>query len=122
MKISEDKRTLEIEIRRTLSAKEVESLIYELAECRAKMLPEVSNTLPVSDPTQKWLSQDQPSVQAKVLTDGRTRFWVRNQGLGWLAFNFNVDQSLKLRDFFASALDEDASFFVSERDDGDTSH
>lgn len=37
---------------------------------------------------------------AVPLKDGRTRFWLRSHGYGWLVFNLTCTQSASLRNFF----------------------
>ncbi len=101
MELSSDKRRLRLSIDADLSTEEVETLISDLAELRAHMDPPVPMERPTS-PNQRVSMQDEPSVLAKPLRDGRIRFWIRNHGIGWLVFNFTVQQAITLRQFFIS--------------------
>ena len=128
MKLLKNNTVLDVNINKSLSAAEVESLIYDLAELRAKMTPEVpmSRPIPGSEEAQKnILMQDEPAIITKLLKDGNIRFWLRSHGLGWLVFNFTVSQSITLRDFFiANTPDEDGntSFFSEDGGNSGSTH
>ena len=111
MKLSADKKSLAVSLNKTLSAKEVETLISDLSEFRANMEPPVPMERPRPDSdgaAERILMQDEPSIMAVPLKDGRVRFWLRNHGLGWLVFNFTVNQAVTLREFFiANTPDSD---------------
>ena len=109
MKLSDDKKTLRISIDAELSAVEIETLISDLSEFRASMEPPVPMERPRPGQTgsaERIQVQDEPSVMAVPLKDGRVRFWLRSHGLGWLAFNFTVSQAVSLREFFIANTPE----------------
>ncbi len=60
------------------------------------------------------------------LKDGRTRFWLRSHGYGWLAFNFTRAQSASLRDFFIAnapeQLDTGPNLFRDGNGNGNSPH
>lgn len=69
--------------------------------------------------------QDEPSIMAVPLKDGRIRFWLRSHGFGWLVFNFTHRQCATLRDFFqvhASHIDAGPSLFRDGNSGGNTPH
>ena len=117
MKLTADKTRLQLSLNDDLSAKQVETLISDLAELRANMEPPVPMERPTS-PDQRVSMQDDPSVMAIPLKDGRTRFWIRNHGIGWLVYNFTIQQSISLREFFISNTPDDDGSPNLFRDDG----
>lgn len=102
MKISDDKRQAEIDIRGAYGASELERLIAELSEIRAAMFPAVpmapATTNPTEDPAAARARGD-PCVQVAVMRDGVTRFWIRHAGLGWFAFNLPVERARALAEY-----------------------
>lgn len=59
---------------------------------------------------------------AKLLKDGRIRIWLSNSGLGWLAFNFTVKQSIALRELLiVNTPPNDAHPNLSSNEGGDGS-
>ena len=117
MKLTADKTKLQLSVNADLSAMQFETLISDLAELRANMEPPVPMERPTS-PDQRVSMQDDPSVMAIPLKDGRTRFWIRNHGIGWLVYNFTVQQSISLREFFISNTPDDDGSPNLFRDDG----
>jgi hypothetical protein len=93
---------------RRLSASELESLISDLAEIRAEKTPEVMRRPPqLTDEDIRVIPQDDPSIEARVLRDGRIRLWIRHGGLGWLVFNLSRQTNVVLRDYFIANTDPD---------------
>ena len=105
MHISEDKRTIRLKVDKTLTTEQLETLISDLAELRAGMDPPVPMERPTS-PDQRVSMQDEPAILAIPLKDGRIRFWLRNHGIGWLVYNFTIQQAITLREFFISNTPE----------------
>jgi len=102
----------------------VETLISDLAELRANMNPAVAMERP-TNPDKRISTQDEPSIMAKRLKDGRIRFWLRNQGLGWLIFNFTIQQAIALRQFMISntpETDGGPNLFFNEGSDSWPAH
>jgi len=105
MELSDDGKSIKLSINKELSAIELETLISDLSEMRANMLPAVPMERPKPGSeylSERILAQDEPSIEAKLLNDGRIRFWLRNHGLGWLVFNFTINQAITLREFLIS--------------------
>lgn len=127
MKLSADKRRVTLAINEELDTAQIEDLIAELADLRAEMEPGVPMERPTpGNPATRVAMQDDPSFTAVPLKDGRTRFWLRSHGYGWLVFNFTRAQSAILRDFFiANApenLDTGPNLFRDGNDHGNTAH
>jgi len=128
VKLSNNNEVLDISINKSLSTVEVESLISDLAEFRAKMEPAVPMDRPgcgSKEGSKNVMLQDEPTIIAKLLKDGQTRFWLRSHGLGWLVFNFTVSQSIMLRDFFianTSESDGAPSLFSDDRGNSGPTH
>lgn len=126
MKLSDNNTRLHIDIDSPLDARQVETLISDLAQHRASMQPPVAAERPNPDEAADRISvQDEPSVMAVPLKDGRIRFWILNDGLGWLVFNFSHAQAIALRDFFAThAADPNAAprLFGDQGGSGNTAH
>lgn len=125
MKLSADRKRLEIEISGDLSAAQVEQTLSDLAQLRAAMDPPVSAHRPDPNSDARVSEQDEPSITAVPLKDGRIRFWLRNNGLGWLVFNFSHQQAVTLRDFFATNVHSqmgETRLFGAEGSDGDKPH
>lgn len=121
MQLSEDKKTLNLSLTTSLIASEVETLISDLAELRANMLPPVPFERPNPNDENspaRLLVQNEPSFMAKLLKDGRIRFWLRNNGLGWLAFNFTINQAITLREYLNCNTPKDDGLPNLFRDDG----
>jgi len=124
MKLSEDKKSLKINLVGELTPDQVETLISDLAELRANMNPAVAMERP-TNPDKRISTQDEPSIMAKRLKDGRIRFWLRNQGLGWLIFNFTIQQAIALRQFMISntpETDGGPNLFLNEGSDSGPAH
>lgn len=87
-------------------APSLDRLISALAEVRAGKQPPVSASRPnpnnESTMDTPVTMEDSPSMQLKVLRDGRIRLWVRSGGFGWLAFNLDMRDARVMRDWFAA--------------------
>lgn len=95
-----------LEAAEKLSARELETLISDLAEIRSGKEPKVTRQPPGStDGDIRVIPQDNPTIQARALRDGRIRLWLRHSGLGWLVFNLSVDTCVTMREFFAANTD-----------------
>ncbi len=104
---------------RRLSTSELETLIADLAEIRAEKTPEVMRRPPqLTDEDIRVIPQDDPTICARMLRDGRIRLWMRHSGLGWLVFHLNRDTSVTLRDFFIANTDHDARPALLGKQDG----
>lgn len=86
MDLSADSAHLRITLDATLDAMGVEALIHQLAHARAQMIPGVPMSRPARDSDVLILEQDNPAAHFAITLDGGLRIWLRNHGLGWLAF------------------------------------
>ena len=88
-KISEDGALATVSFQGDVSATQIESLIADLAVIRANMLPAVSNNYNNPDAMENRNAsvQDDAAIFVARLSNGKFRFWLRNIGIGWLAFN-----------------------------------
>lgn len=86
MELTTDGTQAHIKLDATLDATAVERLIHQLAHVRARMLPGVPQSRPARDSDTPVLEQDDPAAHFATTLDGGLRIWVRNLGLGWLAF------------------------------------
>ncbi len=81
------------------SATELEEIIGQLAQARAATGPAV----PLSPPTEMHprdiLVQDETKFAIRKLANGGLRFWLRNEGIGWLAFTMTATDATSLREF-----------------------
>ncbi len=127
MRVSEDKRSATVELRGTYGAEEIEGLIAKLSALRAQMLPAV----PIApgdgnherDPAAGRAGGD-PCVQVAVMRDGLTRFWVRQEGLGWFGFNLPIERARILAQYILGIAmpREQADFHGLKRRASDLSH
>lgn len=125
MKLSTDSRVAHLSLTGDYSARELETLISDLAALRGQMTPEVPTSRPLppqETSADRVLTQDEPTLEAVRLTDGRIRFWIRHQGLGWLVYNFPVGQAVVLRDFFIDNTPDDDTIPSLFREDGGQTH
>lgn len=84
------------------SAPELEEIIRNLAEARAGTLPAV----PMQPPSQlgadkQLLLQDEAEYAIRKLATGGLRIWLRNEGIGWLAFTLPKASADGLREFLS---------------------
>lgn len=86
MELTTDGTHARITIDTTLDAAAVEALIHRLAHIRARMTPGVPTSRPARDSDTQILEQDNTAARFDTTLDGGLRIWLRNLGLGWLAF------------------------------------
>ncbi len=129
MKLSANKEKLHLAISGDFNVEEIESLLADLAGLRAEMIPPVPVTVPTLASTETHSPnismQDDPYFSIRLLKDGQFRFWLRNQGLGWMVFNLSSQKSCALRDYLianAPATPPGSDFFVEKRGGGGTEH
>lgn len=89
MELANDGTSASIAITGDFTALEVEALIVKLAMLRSKMTPPVAKRPPNGSepPERTGLFADDAEMTVARLVDGRFRFWMRNIGLGWCAYN-----------------------------------
>lgn len=106
-----------IDMARTLSTQELETLIADLADLRAEMTPEVSRKPPTSADARLSV-QESPAIIMGAAKDGRIRLSIRNEGLGWLIFILHSELAVLLRDFLIASTDKDARPILFSQQDG----
>lgn len=125
MQMAPDNRTLTLRIAADLSAAQVEALISDLCARRAEMFPAVSHEPPNQQypgGSERVMVQDEPTIAARLLRDGRIRLWIQNRGFGWMALNLLAVQAAALRDFLILNTPQDDTYPSLFRDDrGDRS-
>lgn len=110
MELSSDRRSIRITMDSTLDAHGLSTFIADLAVTRANMEPQVPYEPPqAGDYSTNTSEQDNPYFQARRLRDGRIRLWIRNAGIGWMAFNIPAAQAITLRDYLIVHTDPNAS-------------
>jgi hypothetical protein len=84
-----------------LKAEEIEDLIRTLALKRATMKPEVPNSPDwlLQEGDKHVLIEDSPALSIRARAHGGYRIWIRNRGIGWLAFEIDDQTGATLRDF-----------------------
>lgn len=127
MKLSTDKKNLQVKISGVLSAADLESLIADLAALRAQMEPQVPLTvdaLKKATESRNVSVVDEPDMEVRPLKDGRIRIWMRSGGLGWLIFNLTRNNAVVLRDYLiASTGDSEISSLLGDDiSDSPTAH
>jgi hypothetical protein len=101
VEIEEEKA--QINLSGSFSARDLDDIIRELAQVRASMRPPVSTDPPVGA-DDEILVQDDALFTVRTLTGGGLRFWLRNEGLGWLAFTLTAEKTRGLREFLSKKL------------------
>lgn len=81
------------------SATELENIIASLAKARAGTLPPVPASPPTEMSEQEVLVQDDAQFRFRKLATGGLRIWLRNEGLGWLAFTLSPESAAGIREF-----------------------
>lgn len=118
MEMSQDKRTLRVSVDRVLTASDLELFIIDLAKARSEMSPEVPRSAP--DHQSEVLIQNDADVQAAHTVSGFVRLYLRNQGLGWLAFTVDGRKAAGLAQYILSRTTpgESIDFFTEKLPEG----
>jgi hypothetical protein len=122
--IDDDKQTARVSIDGTLTTAEIETLIADLAVIRAHMLPPAPDS-PYEPASHNISVQKNASAIVGLLRDGNVRFWMRNIGIGWLAFDVQIANACAIRDYLVDRIPADGtgpSLFDKKLGDGDPSH
>lgn len=77
--------TVKIALNGEFTATELEEILRDLMQARAGMTPPVPMQPPGQDQDAQVLVQDETSFIVRTLASGGLRFWLRNEGIGWLA-------------------------------------
>ncbi|MDM0003908.1 hypothetical protein QTI51_04005 [Variovorax sp. J22G73] len=102
MKLSADKKKLQLQIEGEFDAAGVEQLIRDLAELRRDMQPGVPATWEAAFQADCGVEQeDKPGVSVGQRLDGTFRLAMRHRGLGWLSFQLDQRTASALAEFIA---------------------
>lgn len=108
MKLSSDASSASINLQGTFTAPELESMIRKLCILRSQMTPEVTQTPPGPDDPSSLdmgvLIEDKPAMTVAQRADDSFRFWLRNRGIGWCAYNVPLPQAIGVYKFLHSKL------------------
>ncbi|SFI75180.1 hypothetical protein [Nitrosomonas sp. Nm34] len=118
MKLSGDKKFINLSINEKLSANELSTLIYELSLLRAEMLPEVPHNLPVSGNDNMAYMQYDPALFITTLGDN-IGLGFRDSRLGWLIFSLPHSKACNLRDYLIANTQPGASDLFSSNSGSD---
>jgi hypothetical protein len=101
MKLDPSKTQATVDIRGNFTASELESLISRLAVLRSDMSPPVPEHRmdAMRDPDKPILMEHESAMTAALRTDGSFRLWLRNRGLGWLAYEVDVQRARALANY-----------------------
>ena len=122
MKLSSDKRTLALEIRGPHTAEQLDVLIRKLAALRADMLPGVpaSRTELGEQSNDGVLLEKEPSLSMAALRAGGFRLWVRNRGLGWLAYEITDQVAMSIHSLISRSAHKVEGVNLFGQGDGNT--
>lgn len=87
------------ELNGEFTAMELEEIIRDLAQVRAGLKPAVSMQPPSLLSEGEILVQEESQFAFRKLATGGLRIWLRNEGIGWLAFNLSSAYVLGIREF-----------------------
>ncbi len=102
MRLSADNRLAQVELAAELDSAGVESLIRELAELRAQMLPPVAAHRRDLDAEHAVLIESEPGLFIAARASGGFRLWVRNRGFGWVAYEIGSGEAVGLARYILS--------------------
>lgn len=94
-----------IELEGEFTAAELDEILRDLAKARAGLSPPVPDQPPtVLAADEDVLVQEEARFAIRTLANGGLRIWLRNEGLGWLAFTITPAQTLSLRQFLGQKV------------------
>ena len=105
MKLEVKDNAARVEIAAELDAAGLEQLIVKLAMLRSQISPPVPEKPPGAQPEQEERSVlvcDDAGMLVAQMQDGRFRFWMRNTGIGWCAYNVPPSTAHGVSKFIAS--------------------
>lgn len=109
MNLQTDGRLATIELSEQLDAHGVEQLIVKLGTLRASMQPEVTELPPGATPypaDRSVLQSLDAGAQVAQLRSGGFRFWMRNMGIGWCAYEVPDKTAAVIARYIASRVPE----------------
>lgn len=86
------------------SAIELEEIIRSLIEARASLYPPVPDSPPTEQSEAEILVQSKARFSVRTLADGGLRIWLRNEGIGWLAFTLDAVAKKGLVEFLGKGV------------------
>ncbi|ESQ14371.1 MAG: hypothetical protein N838_13430 [Thiohalocapsa sp. PB-PSB1] len=95
---------IEIDLHGEFSASDLEQIIVSLAKARASLDPPVSNHPPGEESEEEILIQSDTKFSVRTLANGGIRIWLRNEGIGWLAFTLSAADKDGLREFLGKRV------------------
>lgn len=127
VKVRKDGKVADVLISAAMTARDLETLLADLAVARASMDPPVPFEPPtrhdLPDADQRISEQEKPYFQARALKDGRIRIYMRHMGFGWMIFNLAPDAAASLRDYLiANTPDATSGLFGEDGGDGTAPH
>ena len=99
-----DTSKAKINLNGEFSASELEEIIRSLAEVRAGLLPAVPSDPPSGASDAEVLVQEETAFRVRTLADGGLRIWLRNEGLGWIAFTMSQRDKAGLVEFLGKKI------------------
>lgn len=123
MKISDDGKTICLDIRASLDANQLDTLLHGLAMHRAGMTPAVptNREAAIQDGSQASVENGQGAVIARR-RDGGFRLWLRHRGFGWLAWEIDDRFASGLANYIAANTVEDETVNLFSDQAGNTAH
>lgn len=124
--LSDDRRSVRVEISGDLSTTAVERHISALARIRNDMLPAV----PMHPPTTKDFAGDpphgaahyNPEMEIRLIAPGVFRLWLRSTGLGWLSFDLPADSAVALGEYLVLNIQNDNFVSIQQFGEPDGVH
>jgi len=98
-----------IQLNGEFSATELEAVIRTLAEARAGLDPPVPDLPPTELSTDEILVQSEAKFRIRKIASGGLRIWLRNEGIGWLAFTMSTTDKLGLLEFLSKDIGHEHS-------------
>lgn len=123
MKISDDSKTICLDIHASLDANQLDALLQELAMLRAEMTPAVPRSKQAADQNGSPVSVE--NGQGAVIArrrDGGFRLWLRHRGFGWLAWEIDDRFARGLANYIVANTVEDEAVNLFSDQAGNTAH
>jgi translation initiation factor 2 beta subunit (eIF-2beta)/eIF-5 len=102
-KMSQESK-IKLNLEGEFSASDIESVIRTLAKARAGLKPQVPENPPTEYSTDEALVQAESKFSIATLANGGIRIWLRNEGIGWIAFDLGEADKRGIADFLSKKL------------------
>lgn len=116
MRLSDDKKSIELSLSGSLGAVELQTLIAKLAYLRGQMAPEVPRK--PEDNDAEYTIQDDPDFRLARTRDNRFRFYVRHKGYGWIIFHLPMNTAQGMAQYVTANTPDSPDLFGIKGDDG----